>query len=40
MIKEDIDLPVATAEKYTKNKERWRKNVNTACQKLLSVVCN
>ena len=28
LIKEDTGLPVATTEKYVKNKNRWRTNVN------------
>ena len=28
LIKEDTGLPVATAETYAKDKDRWRKNIN------------
>ena len=40
LIKEDTGLPVATAEKYVKNKNGWRTNVNIKWAKPLSGVCN
>ena len=29
LIKDDTGLPVATAEKYTKDRKKWRNNINT-----------
>ena len=40
LIKEDNALPVATNEKYPKNRKKWTNNVNTEWAKLLSGVCN
>ena len=40
LIKEDTGLPVATAEKYTKDRKKWRNNVNNKWAKSLSGVCN
>ena len=40
LIKEDTGLPVATAEKYTKDRKNWRNNVNNKWAKSLSGVCN
>ena len=40
LIKEDTGLPVATAEKYTKDRKKWRNNVNNKWTKSLSGVCN
>ena len=40
LIKEDTGLPVATAEKYTKDRKKWRNNVNNKWAKSLSGMCN
>ena len=40
LIKEDTGLPVATAENYTKDRKKWRNNVNNKWAKSLSGVCN
>ena len=40
LIKEDTGLPVATAEKYTKDRKNWRNYVNNKWAKSLSGVCN
>ena len=37
LIKEDTGLPVATAEKYAKDKDRWRKNINRWAKPLSEV---
>ena len=39
LIKEDTGLPVATAEKYAKDRNKWRNNVNTKWTKPLSGMC-
>ena len=40
LIKEDTGLPVAAAEKYTKDRKRWRNDVNNRWAKSLLGVCN
>ena len=40
LIKEDTNLPVATAEKYEKDGKKWRNNVNTKLENSLLGVSN
>ena len=40
LIQEDTGFPVATAEKYAKDKKSWRNNVNKRWAKHLLGVCN
>ena len=40
MMKEDSGVPVAATRKYSKNRKKWKNNVNTICAMPLSGVCN
>ena len=39
LIREDTGLPLATAEKYGADRERWRKNVNTKLFEASIMMC-
>ena len=39
-MKEDTGVPAATAGKYSKDRKKWKTNVNTTWAMSLSGVCN